>query len=242
MKIINLAKTPGALPSIDLPLNERGYGSIIAGADISIYIYGVIGIKSDNIFGIEGITAGDVRDDLKNIGNAKTINLHINSEGGSVTEAEAIISNIAAKKARVVVNIDGLAASAASFIALMGDEIRIADGGYVMIHEARCDDDGTIKGKQQAIDLLGRVNAKMAQRYAARAKKDPTVIAAWMAEEKWFIGQEAVDAGFADKVVGNMRVAACLQKPEIYQHVPSGLKPNQQRAAAAFARIAALKN
>lgn len=240
MKILNLAKAPGS-SSIDLPIDDRGYGTLIAGTDVSIYLYGLIGLKSDNMFDIEGITAGDVRDDLKKVGNVKTINLHINSEGGSVTEAEAIISNIAAKKARVVVNIDGLAASAASFIALMGDEIRIAEGGYVMIHEARVSDNGTIKGKQQAIDLLGRVNAKMVQRYAARAKKDPSVIAAWMAEEKWFIGQEAVDAGFADKVTSNMRVAASLIKPDIYSHIPAGLKPNQQRAAVALARIAALK-
>jgi ATP-dependent protease ClpP protease subunit len=99
-------------------------------------LYGVIGeIYLYDWFG-DGVTAKQFADDLKALGNVKTIDLRINSEGGSVFDGKAMYSLLNEHKAKIIVHIDGLAASAASFVAMAGDEIEIAEGGFVMIHNA----------------------------------------------------------------------------------------------------------
>src|SRR6185369_10879333 len=115
------------------PQKDSGYRMLAKGKDnAEIYLYGVIG---GDWFG-EGVTAKQFADDLKKLGNVKTIDLRINSEGGSVFDGKAMYSLLNEHPAKVVTHIDGLAASAASFLAMAGDEIEIAEGAFVMIHNA----------------------------------------------------------------------------------------------------------
>ncbi len=110
---------------IQLPKGKKapaasGYRVIARGDDAAeIYIYGVIG---GDWFG-DGVTAKMVADDLKDLGKVKNIDVRINSEGGSVFDGKAIYSLLVENKATVNVKIDGLAASAASFIAMAGNSI-----------------------------------------------------------------------------------------------------------------------
>jgi len=225
-KIVNLKGKQPAQPSGYRMVNRAGRGEI--------YLYGAIGLSW---FG-DGVSAKQFAKDLKDLGSVSAIDLRINSEGGSVPEAEAIYTHLVEHKATITVHIDGMAASAASFIAMAGNEILISDSGFVMIHEARMMEYGTADDFRRAADLLERTTDKIIKKYATRTKNSEDKIRDWMKAETWFIGEEAVTNGFADKVVENLKVAAVLADPSKYKHPPSALLP---RRAAAIARINSLK-
>jgi ATP-dependent Clp protease protease subunit len=215
-----------------------GYRVVARGSDrAEIYLYGVIG---DDWFG-GGVTAKKFADDLKALGNVKTIDLRINSEGGSVFDGKAMYTQLVEHKAKVITHIDGLAASAASFIAMAGDEIEIAEGAFVMIHNAWLFAMGDARELRRTADLLDTVNGTIVDVYVARTKGDRKAIVQMMDDETWMTGAEAVKNGFADRMVENLKVAAAVVHPDRFKNLPQALKPNQRRAAAALSRIAALK-
>lgn len=235
------AATPAFAPQMSVtPLRPKktaavsGYRVIAKGSDAAeIYIYGVIG---GDWFG-EGITAKMVADDLKGIGKVKTIDVRINSEGGSVFDGKAIYSLLVENKATINVKIDGLAASAASFIAMAGNSIEIAEGAFCMIHEAYGVSFGRAADMRAYADLLDTVNASIVDVYAARSKQPIDKIKKWMKDETWFTAKEAVTNGFADTVTENLKVAARLTHPDRFKHLPNALLP---RRAAAASKLAAL--
>jgi ATP-dependent Clp protease protease subunit len=217
-----------------------GYKVVAKGNDSAeIYVYGVIG---SDWFG-DGVSAKQFADDLRALGNVKTIDLRINSEGGSVFDGKAMYSLLNEHKAKIIVHIDGLAASAASFLAMAGDEIEISEGAFVMIHNAYMVAMGDARAMRQAAEMLDTVNNTIIDVYAARTKGDRKAIATMMDNETWMTGAEAIENGFADRMVENLKVAACVSNPEAlktFKKIPAALKPNNRRAAAAFSRIAAL--
>lgn len=225
-KVVNLKGKPVPASSGYRMVNRAGRGEI--------YLYGAIGMSW---FG-DGVTAKQFAKDLKDLGSVSAIDLRINSEGGSVPEAEAIYTHLVEHKASVTAHIDGMAASAASFIAMAGDEILISDSGFVMIHDARMMEYGTADDFRRAADLLDRTTDKIVQKYAKRTGNDEKKIRNWMRDETWFIGEEAVTNGFADKVVENLKVAASVVDPTRYRHLPAALLP---RRAAAVAKLEALR-
>jgi ATP-dependent Clp protease protease subunit len=218
-----------------------GYKVVAKGNNSAeIYVYGPIG---QDWFG-DGVSAKQFADDLKALGNVKTIDLRINSEGGSVFDGKAMYSLLNEHKAKKIVHIDGLAASAASFLAMAGDEIEIAEGAFVMIHNAYMIAMGDARAMRQAADMLDTVNNTIIDVYVARTKGARKDITTMMDNETWMTGEQAVENGFADRMVANLKVAACVSHPEAikaFKHIPSALKPNARRANAAFARIDALK-
>jgi len=224
--LMNVVAMPKAPASGYRMTNRAGRGEV--------YLYGAIGASW---YG-EGVTAKQFAKDLKELGNVSGIDLRINSEGGSVPEAEAIYTHLVEHKASVTAHIDGMAASAASFIAMAGDEILISDSGFVMIHDARMLEYGTADDFRRAADLLERTTEKITQKYANRTKNDTAKIREWMKAETWFIGEEAVKNGFADKVVENLKVAASVRDPSRYRNLPAMLQPKR---AQALAKIAALR-
>jgi len=213
----------------------NGYRMVARAGRGEIYLYGVIG---QDFWG-EGVSASQFAKDLKALGKVSAIDLRINSDGGSVTEAESMYTHLVEHEARVTVHIDGLAASAASFIAMAGDEILVSDGAFVMIHEARMMSYGTANDFRRGADLLDKVNDRLVAKYAARTKQPDKQLRDWMAAETWFTGAEAVKHGFADKLAADLKVAACVQKPERFTNLPAALDPKRQRVAAAMARIRA---
>jgi len=132
--------------------------------------------------------------------DAKTINLRINSPGGSVFAARAIEQALRDHPAKVVAHIDGLAASAATFIAMAADEIVMGSGALFMIHKAWTGMYGNADDMRAEADLLDKIDGTLADTYASRTGKSKEEVAAWMAAETWFTADEAVEAGFADRV------------------------------------------
>lgn len=212
-----------------------GYRFAARGSDrAEVYLYGQIG---ESWFG-DGISAKRFADDLKAVQNAKTIDVRINSEGGDVFDGKAIYMLLLQHKANVVVWVDGLAASAASFIAMAGNEINIAEGGFMMVHNAWTVAAGNSEDLRRTADLLESVSTSIRDTYTARTKRSTDEVQAWMDAETWFTGADAVKYGFADKMVENLKAAASVRDPGRFKNCPTELFP---RRAAALATIAALR-
>lgn len=191
-----------------------------------IYIYGSIGA---DWFG-EGISAKQFADDLKKIGAVATLNIRINSEGGSVFDGRSMHTLLVDHKARKIVHVDGLAASAASFLAMAGDEIEIAKGAFMMVHNSTIVTFGGAEDLRRTADLLDSVNGTIRETYAARSKVTVAQAKEWMDAETWFTGPEAVAAGLADRVVADMKVAASVRRPDQFRNLPVALRPNRAKA------------
>lgn len=174
-----------------------------AGDSAEVQIYEDVGA---GWFG--GVTAKDFSADLKAAGKVKTIDVRIASYGGDVNDGLAMYRMLAEHDARIVVHIDGVAASIASVIAMAGDEIVIAEAGSVMIHEAWTISAGHAADLRAVADNLEKTSEQIANIYAQRTGKGAEQVKQWMAATTWFYGQEAVEAGFAQSVAANVKAAA----------------------------------
>lgn len=163
-----------------------------------IYIYEQIG---EDWWSGGGITAKRFAEDLKALGDVKSIDLHINSPGGVIMEADAIYTALVQHKAKINVSIDGLAASAASYIAMAGDAIAIAEHAKFMIHNAWGLAIGNASELRKLADVLETLDSAIRLLYQRRTGNTDQQLKDWMAEEKWFVGQQAVDQKFADTLI-----------------------------------------
>ncbi|MEA3389382.1 MAG: Clp protease ClpP [Pseudomonadota bacterium] len=181
----------------DLAQANQGKGAPLR-AEVSddtatIYVYDVI----DAYW---GVSAADMAKTLAGI-TAPNIVLRINSPGGDVFEARAMMAQLVGHSATVTAKIDGLAASAASFLALAASTVEIAEGGFFMIHKGWTWMMGNADDFRDASNLLDKVDGSIVETYASKSGKSADEILAWMKDETWFTGQEAVDAGFCDQIM-----------------------------------------
>ncbi|NKU49713.1 hypothetical protein GS876_10375 [Rhodococcus hoagii] len=128
------------------------------------------------------------------------LTVRINSPGGSVYDGIAILNALRAHKARVTVYIDGIAASAASFVAMAGDEVIMSRNAEMMIHDAWSFASGNAEDMRRVADDLDRISDNVASIYAERTGGDATEWRSAMREETWYSDAEAVEAGLADRV------------------------------------------
>lgn len=170
--------------------------SIVAAdsGNTSISIFDAIG---NDPWSGEGVTAKRIAAALRSIGE-QDVTVDINSPGGDFFEGLAIYNLLKEHPHRVSVRVIGLAASAASVIAMAGDEILMAESSFLMIHNAWGMVVGNRHDLREAAEKLEPFDDSMAALYAKRAGIDKATAAAWMDEEKWFNGQEAVAAGLSD--------------------------------------------
>lgn len=139
----------------------------------------------------EALVAADGRDVL----------VHLNSPGGMVFEGLSIHSQLKQYSGNITVRVEGLAASAASFVMLAADQVLIEPGAMVMIHDACNITIGNAADHRKEADLLDKISNNIAALYAGKAGDDTETWRAAMIEETWYTGQEAVDAGLADAIV-----------------------------------------
>lgn len=150
--------------------------------------------------GYWGVTAQDFVDELLAI-DAETIELHVNSPGGDVFDGLAIMNALADHPATVNVVVDGIAASAASFIAMAGDTMKMNRGSQLMIHDAIGFCYGNAAAMEDTSALLSRISDTIAGIYADRAGGKADDWRDLMRAETWYSATEAVDAGLADEAV-----------------------------------------
>jgi len=169
-----------------------------------IWLYDQVG---EGWFG--GMSAKTFVAEMQKLGKVDIINLHINSPGGSVFDGVAIYNSLKSHPARIEVDVDSVAASIASLIAMSGDEIRMAANSMMMIHDPMGVSVGSAGDMRKTADLLDQVKGVIASTYAKRTGKKESEVAALMTEETWMTAAEAQDMGFADAVTAEQRIAAC---------------------------------
>lgn len=161
-------------------------------APASIFIY-------DEIGGSLGVDASSLVQEIEAI-TAPEIRVRINSPGGSVFDAVAIYNALNHHSARIVTYVDALAASAASVIAMAGDEIVMMPGSQMMIHDASATEQGNAEDHRKLGTFLDRQSDNIAGIYALRAGGTDDDWRMLMLEETWAFAGEAVTLGLADRV------------------------------------------
>ena len=191
-----------------------------------LFLYGEISDVS--WFGDE-VTPAQFQKDLAALGDISALNVYINSPGGDIFAGFSIYNILQRHKAEKTVHVDGLAASAASVVAMAGDVIKMPENATMMIHNAWTYTSGGAEELRRTADELERLNGQIADIYAARTGKDKDEIAAMMSAETWMSGKEAMEAGFADELIENKKVAACANADKYfarYKHAPDIKEPD----------------
>jgi ATP-dependent protease ClpP protease subunit len=157
----------------------------------------------DEIDWLWGVTARDFRDELKALPDSvDTIDLHINSPGGDVYEAIAIMNSLRQHPAKVVTTVDGMAASSAGFIAVgASDELIMAENAELMAHLPWAITIGDSADMRKMADDLDRIGKNIASIFVAKAGGKLDDWMATLTAETWWSAAEAVDAGIADKML-----------------------------------------
>lgn len=158
-------------------------------------IYGDIG---ESWWG-DYITANDVERELKEV-TSNNIEVHINSYGGDVFDGISIYNQLKNHKAKVTIYVDGIAASAASIIAMAADELIMNKGSNLMIHEGSTFVWGTKTDLKKTQNALESIDKSIADIYMTRYAGERSEIDTMIVNETWFTSSEAVDVGLADRV------------------------------------------
>jgi ATP-dependent Clp protease, protease subunit len=181
---------------------QRWNGALVAKEDDkeednTISIYDAIGF--DPWTG-GGVTAKRIAAALRTIGK-KDVTVNVNSPGGDLFEGIAIYNLLRDHPGDVTVRVVGLAASAASVIAMAGDKIQVARAGFMMIHNVWVVAIGNRNDLRDAADQLETFDDALAGIYAARTGKEKKELAKLMDKETWFSGDGAIEGGFADELL-----------------------------------------
>lgn len=162
-------------------------------SSIDLYIY-------DEIGGY-GVQANAFVKALNEYKDADTINVRINSGGGSVIAGSVIYNALKRHKGKVITHIDGLSASMASVIAMVGDEVRMAENALLMIHNPWTQSQGEAEDLRKEADLLDKIKETLLTAYK-RSNYTEEELSELMDAETWFTAKEALESGFIDVIDG----------------------------------------
>ncbi|WP_436870205.1 head maturation protease, ClpP-related [Staphylococcus shinii] len=175
-------------------------------ANNEIDIYGFI----DNVT-VEGMTISPqtIKDQLNAMGDVDEVVVNINSNGGDVFSGVAIYNMLRRQDAHITVNIDGLAASIASVIAMAGDTVNMPGNAMLMVHNAWTEIAGDSNAFKKQADSLERINSVVFNSYVDKSPDiDHALLQQYMDDETWFTAKEAKDLGLIDNITKSSRVAA----------------------------------
>ncbi|KQM78905.1 head maturation protease, ClpP-related [Xylophilus sp. Leaf220] len=173
-----------------------------AADDRTISVYDVIGY---DYWSGEGVTAKRIAGALRAMGPGP-VTVNVNSPGGDMFEGLAIYNLLREHDGEVTVKVLGLAASAASVIAMAGDTVQIARAGFLMIHNAWVMAIGNRNDLIEVADTLKPFDVAMASIYAARTGQDAKAMGKLMDAETWIGGEAAIEGGFADELLPSDQV------------------------------------
>jgi ATP-dependent protease ClpP protease subunit len=167
----------------------------------------------DEVGGWYGATADQFIADLRGV-TAPNLRLRINSPGGSVFEGIAIANALRAHPANVTVQVDGIAASIASVIAMAGDRIEMAPNSMLMIHDASGVCMGNASDMEEMAELLDLISDNIADAYASRAGGTRDQWRDRMRTETWYLPEDAVTAGLADEALTSPKAGTPAEPDE----------------------------
>lgn len=214
-----------------------------AGDRAEVLLYSDIG---ESFLG--GVSDKQFATDLRSMGAVKTIDVRINSFGGDVYQGLSMYRNLAEHPARVVVHIDGVAASIASVIAMAGNEINIAEPAEMMIHNAHGAGHGFSEDFRSIADRLDAVSNSIADIYASRTGRPSSHFKELMKLGEWMSSSRALSEGLVTNVVSNVARIAAHYDPSIHSHItiPPRLDvitaPMRDEAAEVIKRMQARQN
>lgn len=164
-------------------------------------------------------TAQLFAEELKNLGDVSSIDLHINSNGGDVFDGQAIHTLIKNHKGFVTAYIDGLAASIATVIAMGADKVIMPKNAMMMIHNAWTGLYGNANDLRKMADDLDHINDTIVNTYLAKVKDktDEATIRELMDKESWLNAEECLSLGLCDEVSEPVKMAACLTKEQAHK-------------------------
>lgn len=186
----------------------------------------------------EGVTAKRISAALRSIGPENDVVVNINSPGGDLFEGLAIYNLLREHKGNVTVKVLGIAASAASIIAMAGDDIQIARSGFLMVHDTWVVAMGNRNDLRDLADQLEPFDFAMADIYATRTGLDQKAVLKKMDAETWINGSAAVDEGWADSLLPSDEIreskSASAERPAAYRFdmalAKAGMPRSERRA------------
>lgn len=179
--------------------------------------------------GAYGVTAKGFLAELGALPDAAAIDLRLNSPGGSVFDAVAIYNALKRHTGEITVWIDGIAASAASYIAMAGDIIVMPENAFLMIHDPSGLVMGTAEDMRSTAEALDKVKGSLIQGYAAKSGKPDDEIATLMAAETWLDAQDALDLGFIDRIAEPVKLAASFDVARFRNAPPELVEAARER-------------
>lgn len=208
---------------------NRGRGAFRAEGN-RLVVYDVIVASDSDAAWMGGISAEAFARELRAMSG--DVELRINSPGGDVFAARAMAQAMREHQGKITAYVDGVAASAASLLAVSASETVMAPGAMMMIHEAWTMALGNKGDFLATAALLEKIDASIVETYQAKAGGDPAEWAALMAAETWYTGAEAVEAGLADRLAQDKPAAAqAAWDLGVYDNAPAGQVEPQASAS-----------
>lgn len=178
-----------------------------------------------SFFGMPAVSPSIVNDALNSDDSDDDVEVNIASNGGDVFAASEIYTLLKGYKSKITVNIQGLAASAASVIAMAGDQVNISPTAQIMIHKAWSQSTGNADDLTHEAKILNGIDQSIAAAYQNKTGMNETDVLKLMGNETWLTAQQAVDKGFADEImfVDDKR----LQPINSVSHIPTKAAVNK---------------
>ncbi|MBP2147937.1 head maturation protease, ClpP-related [Xanthobacter flavus] len=195
--------------------------------DGELVLYGPVG---GDWWDDSGFTAMDVIQSLAQMDGDITVRL--NSGGGVAWDGVAIYNALKAYSGAVTVVVEGVAASAASIIAMAGDDVEMRAGALMMIHNASTITWGTAEDHEKSRELLAKLDGQLAAIYAERTGLDLAEIRALMDAETWMDAAEAIDKGFAGAADDEKAAKASAFDYRLYAKAPKALQSQSKKLKA----------
>lgn len=192
-------------------------------ADISIY----------EPIGSWDLTAAQFIAQVKALGDVSQINLDINSPGGDVFEALTIFNFLKRHSAKVTVTVGGVAASAASLIAMAGDTIIMPNNTMMMIHNPWTWAMGNADELREQADALDKISASLFNTYQSRTGMEAEALQAMLATDTWLTADECLAHGFCDQVVDPITASAAFDVSKFPEQAQAVFAVAKQRKAQA---------
>lgn len=194
-----------------------------AQADANALVLDMFDVIGNDMFGM-GITAGMVKDAIDQNPSCSSITLNLNSPGGDAFEGVALYNTLKACGKPVNINVVGLAASAASIVAMAGDTVKMNLGTQMMIHGAMALCAGFSADMRKMAETLDQVTDSIADIYVAESGLSKSKVTDMMNAETWMSADEAVKCGFATETGAANRVQNSFDLSEFkFKNTPKEL-------------------
>ena len=172
----------------------------ITEASVNLYIYGdIVSYEWDE----SDVSAFGFKQDLDAIGDVSEINVHINSNGGSTFQGLAIYNLLKQHKAKINTYIDGIAASAASIIAMAGNKVYMPKTSLMMIHNCWTYAMGNAEELRKTAEDMDKIASAYKEAYLAKIKIDEDKLNKLLEDETYLTAKECIEMGFADEIIEN---------------------------------------